>query len=122
MFSLGVLLLNLRTGKYLFKNANYTKGNEISKKSTIYDYIRLNKDDLLWKKAERIGIFGLSVEFTKLFLDMVSFDPKKRPSVEEILNYEWMKEVQKLSEDELKKLKVEEFSKREKKINLSKGP
>jgi serine/threonine protein kinase len=122
IFSLGVLLLNIRTGKYLFENANYSKDNEISKNSTVYDYIRLNKDDLLWKKAEKCGIFGLSDKFKKLFLDMVSFNPKKRPSVEEILKYEWMKETQKLSEDELKNLKVKEFQNREEKINSSKGP
>ena len=122
IFSLGVLLLNIRTGKYLFEKANYSKDDKISKNSTVYDYIRLNKDDQLWKKAEKIGIFGLSPEFKKLFLDMVSFDPKKRPSVEDILKYEWMKEVEMLSEDELKNLKVEEFRKREKKINSSKGP
>ena len=120
IFSLGVLLLNIRTGKYLFENANYSKDNKISKNSTVYDYIRLNKDDLLWKKAEKIGILGLSPEFKKLFLDMVSFDPKKRPSVEEILKYEWMKEVQMLSEDELKDKKMKEFKKREEKINSSK--
>ena len=121
IFSLGVLLLNIRTGKYLFENANYSKDNKISKNSTVYDHIRLNKDDLLWKKAEKIGIFGLSPEFKKLFLDMVSFDPKKRPSVEEILKYEWMKEAHLLSEDELKDLKIKEFKKREEKINSSKG-
>jgi hypothetical protein len=42
--------------------------------------------------------------------------------VEEILKYEWMKETQKLSEDELKNLKVKEFQNREEKINSSKGP
>jgi serine/threonine protein kinase len=122
IFSLGILLLNIMTGKYLFENADYSKDDKIKQNSTVYDYIRLNKDDLLWKKAEKIGIFGLTPEFKKLFLDMVSFDPKKRPSVEDILKYEWMKEVEMLSEDELKNLKVEEFRKREKKINSSKGP
>ena len=84
--------------------------------------IRLNKNDLLWQKAERTGILGLSDEFKKLFLDMVSFDPKKRPSVEEILKYEWMKETQKFSEDELKNLKVEELQKREEKIKFIQRP
>jgi hypothetical protein len=41
--------------------------------------------------------------------------------VEEILKYEWMKEVQMLSEDELKDKKMKEFKKREEKINSSKG-
>ena len=115
IFSLGVLLLNIRTGKYLFKTAKYTKK---SKPSTEYDYIRLNKNDQLWKKAEKInGINGLSEEFKKLFLDMVSFEPNKRPSVEVILNHEWMKEIKNLPEDKIKKLKTEEFRRREEKIN-----
>ena len=122
IFSLGVLLLNIRTGKQLFKDADYTKDKKISKNSPVYDYIRLNKNDLLWQKAERTGILGLSDEFKKLFLDMVSFDPKKRPSVEEILKYEWMKETQKFSEDELKNLKVEELQKREEKIKFIQRP
>ena len=53
---------------------------------------------------------------------MVSFDPKKRLSVEEILKYEWMKETQKFSEDELKNLKVEELQKREEKIKFIQRP
>ena len=53
---------------------------------------------------------------------MVSFDPKKRLSVEEILKYEWKKETQKLSEDELKNLKVEELQKREEKIKFIQRP
>ncbi len=114
IFSLGVLLFNMRTGKYLFENTKYTKNN---KPSTVYDYIRLNKNEHLWKIAEANGISGLSEEFKQLFLDMVSFEPNKRPNVEDILNYEWMKEIQNLSENELKKLKIEEFKRREEKKN-----
>ena len=118
IFSLGVLLFNMRTSKYLFDNANYTND---SKQSTVYDYIRLNKNDQLWKKLENNDdICGLSEEFKKLFLDMVSFSPNKRPSVKEILKYEWMKEIQNLSEDEIKRLKTEEFKRREVKRNKTK--
>ena len=48
---------------------------------------------------------------------MVSFEPNKRPSVEVILNHEWMKEIKNLPVDKIKKLKTEEFRRREEKIN-----
>ena len=51
---------------------------------------------------------------------MVAFDPKERPSIEEILNDEWMKEIQNLPDNELKRLKIKEFKEREKLILLSK--
>ena len=112
IFSLGVLLLNLRTSKFLFEQAKISNNN---KPQTIYDYIRLN-DNIIWKKAEMAGISGLSEEFQRLYMRMVAFNPKERPSIEDILNDKWMKEVEDLSEDELRRVKVEEFKEREETI------
>ena len=116
IFSLGVLLLNIMTNKFLFDDARVTNNNT---PQTLYDYIRL-KNNQIWKIGEAHGITGLSEEFKKLFLKMVAFNPKERPSIEEILNDEWMKEIQNLSDNELKKLKIKEFKEREKLILLSK--
>ena len=116
IFSLGVLLLNIMTNKFLFDDARVTNNNT---PQTLYDYIRL-KNNQIWKIAETNGIIGLSEEFKNLFLKMVAFDPKERPSIEEILNDEWMKEIQNLPDNELKRLKIEEFKEREKLILLSK--
>ena len=116
IFSLGVLLLNIMTNKFLFDDARVTNNNT---PQTLYDYIRL-KNNQIWKIGEAHGITGLSETFKQLFLKMVAFNPKERPSIEEILNDEWMKEIQNLSNSELKKLKIEEFKEREKLILLSK--
>ena len=51
---------------------------------------------------------------------MVAFNPKERPSIEDILSDKWMKEVEDLSEYELRRVKIEEFKKREE-IILSQG-
>ena len=97
IFSLGVLLFYIRTSKCLFDQA-------LSK--TTYDYIKNNKN-IIWTIAETNGIYGLTKEFKELYLKMVAFNPNERPTIQEILNGEWMKEIINLSEDELKKMRQE---------------
>lgn len=117
IFSLGVLLLNIRTNKFLFEQAKI--GNNVN--STVYDYIK-NKDEKIWEKSETTGIKGLHEDFKELFLNMVAFNPKERPSVEQILTSKWMKEVNNLSENtRIKKREelINEFKSREHQIMLS---
>ena len=82
IFSLGVLLLNIRTGKFLFKEANE------SKEKTVYDLVK-DKDQRIWNIVESNDITGLSDEFKSLFLRMVSLNPKDRPSIDDILKDKW---------------------------------
>ena len=103
IFSLGVLLFYIRTSKFLFDQAKTTKSN-VSK--TTYDYIKNNKE-IIWTIAETNGIYGLTKEFKDLYIKMVAFNPDERPTIQEILNGEWMKEIINLSEDEFKKMKQE---------------
>ena len=108
IYSLGILLFNLRTAKFPFDLA---KVNE----NSFYDYIS-DKNEMIWKIAESNGITGLSTEFKKLFLKMVSFDPDERPSINDILNDEWFSEIRNLSDFDLEQLNqelVNEFKKRE---------
>ena len=110
IFSLGVLFLYIRTNKFLFDQAKITNGAQ-----TTYDYIK-NKSDKIWKIAETNCICGLTMEFKELYLKMVAFNPHERPSIKEILNGKWMKEIIDLSENEYMKIKkevVEKFKKRE---------
>jgi serine/threonine protein kinase len=115
IFSLGILLFNLRTSKFIF---DLNKVNGIS----LYDYIK-DKNEMIWKIAESNGIKGLSKEFKNLFLKMVSYEPNERPNINDILNDEWFSEIRNLSKVDLEKLNqevVNEFKKREKIFSLEK--
>ena len=95
IYSLGILLFNLITGKYCFTFANYA--------DNLYKYIIEKNYELFWtavknNKTNKI----LSDEFKKLYVKMVAKNPNERPSIEDILNTEWMKESGKLDEDKHK--------------------
>ena len=95
IYSLGILLFNLITGKYCFIFANYA--------DNLYKYIIEKNYELFWtavksNKTNKI----LSDEFKKLYVKMVAKNPNERPSIEDILNTEWMKELGKLDEDKYK--------------------
>ena len=113
IFSLGVLLFFLRTSKLAFENAKISNKN-IPK--TPYDYIK-EKSDAFWKICGiDANIYGLTKEFKDLFLKMVSYDPKERPSIEDIINGEWMKEIKDLTDNEYESLRkevIQEFKERE---------
>ena len=86
IFSLGVLLLNIRTGKLL--STELLINPKGSKKKTIYDLVK-DKDERIWKIFESNGIKGLSDEFKSLVLRMLSMNPKDRPSIDDILKDKW---------------------------------
>ena len=123
IFSLGVLLFILRTGKYGFKEA---KINNISFdiNDKLYKLIKNKKYDKYWELIEKsLGIKGLSQEFKKLYLRLVAFNPKERPTIEDILNNDWFKEMNNLSEEQFKKYEEEminELKKNEELLNLIK--
>ena len=64
----------------------------------LYRYIVTNSD-YYWKI---MGLTGLSLEFKKLFIRMVAYDPNERPTIEEILDDAWFKEITNLKEDKFK--------------------
>ena len=47
--------------------------------------------------------YGLSKDFKELYQSMIAYDPEKRPSLDEILGSNWLKEA--ISEDDKKELK-----------------
>ena len=107
IFSLGVVLINLITGKPGFFKA-------ISSDS-YYNLIMLKNIHKYWSIVER-QIPGLSSEFKKLFIKMVAYDPKERSTLKEIFESDWMKEIKEMKEEQLKQLEEElqeEFLKRE---------
>jgi len=101
IFSLGVVLFNLTTGNYGFGFSGH--------KDPFYSLIINKFDKKYWNK---IGISvsrvsELSEEFKNLYMRMVSFIPDKRPSIKEILNDPWMKEINDMNEDQLEQLNLE---------------
>ena len=57
-----------------------------------------------------------SPEFKDLFKKMVAYKPSDRPTIEQILNHDWMKEVTNLNEVDFKKYEdslITELKKRE---------
>ena len=55
---------------------------------------------------------------------MVSYNPHERPTIEEIYNDEWMKEIRDLNEEEFKEYEnefIKELKKREKEVKVKKN-
>ena len=100
IFSTGVLIFNILTGKIPFPIAKVY--NEGSKIKLLYRFIKEKDEKNYWETLKEEGIDGLSPEFKDLFLKMVAFEPSERPTIKEILNHDWMKEVSNLNEEEFK--------------------
>jgi len=111
IFSLGVILINLVTCKIGFGKA--------TRSDPYYRYIMGKHYGQYWKLVSG-EIKGISDELKKLYNRMVSYRPNERPTIEEILNDDWIKEIRELNEKQLKDLEkeiLEEFSKREPIVN-----
>ena len=110
IFSLGVVLINLVTSKLGFIQAN--------RNDKYYRYIILKQYEAYWNKVKR-QLGEISEELKNLYFKMISFNPDERPSIEEVFNHPWMKEVMNMNETELKELQKDvfnDFEKREKTI------
>ena len=114
IFSLGVILFNLRLQKFAFRHAYIPKSKTKTKskmelKDKMYKYIKEKKyHKMFWKILElNFNIKGISEEFKNLYLRMVAYDPKERPTIEEIYNDKWMKEIRDLNEKELENCQKE---------------
>ena len=113
IFALGVILFNLVTGLYGFNEA------KISDKS--YRLIALNKFPKFWNDL-KTQVIGVSEKFKNLYVKMVSYKPVERPTLEQILNDEWMQEIKNKNEKEIKDIELEiyeDFIEREKDIKDS---
>ena len=100
VFSFGVLLFVLLIGIKPFPTAEIIDhGSNVQK---LYRYI-IKDSDNYWNFLKIMGLTGLSLEFKKLFIRMVAYDPNERPTIEEILDDDWFKEITNLKEEEFKK-------------------
>ena len=116
IFSLGVILFDLVTGI----SGGFQKA---TLNDPLYKYIIQKAYPLFWQKLTQVK--GVSKEFKDLYVKMVAKNPEERPSIEDILKDDWMKEINDIKNDEKKKedLKTEiyeEFLEREDLINSMK--
>ena len=99
IFSLGALLFNLVTGIFGFKTSK--------KNDSFYKYIISHDIERYWNSINDIIKFDLSQEFKDLYIQMVSYNPSERPTIAEILESEWMKEINNLNKIDSEKLENE---------------
>jgi serine/threonine protein kinase len=117
IFSLGVILFFLRTGFRGFKEAKCCD-IVLNPTDLLYNYIRY-KHPVYWKILERDvspKIKELSEQFKNLYLNMLAYNPKERPTLDEILNDDYFSDITALTQDQLHALKQEiitEFRNRE---------
>ena len=100
IFYLASVLMVLTTGQSAF---------EIPiRRDSVFKRIILNRDDLFWDKMDRelkLKEIFLSQEFKDLYWKMISFDPQKRPTIDEILKHPWFQEINDIKKNNLKRLK-----------------
>ena len=113
IFSIGILMFSL------LKCLTPFPVDKITKKRKYYSFLYKSKEGKFWEMLKELGIDGFSPEFKDLFKKMVHFKPNQRPTIEEILSHDWMKEVTNLNEEEFKIYEenlISELKKRE--VNL----
>ena len=107
IFSLGVTLLCIVAGTIGFKKACLIEKN--------YNLIYKERYEEHWKILGAKGE-GISDEFKELYYKMVHYKPDERPSITEILESDWMKQLTELKKEELNQLESDlkkEFQNRE---------
>ncbi len=97
IFSIGVIMFILVTGKMPFKIAVAEDIN--------YNLIINNQIDKFWEYKS----INVSNEFKELFLGLVNFDYSLRPSLSEIKCFKWMNNISFNDNNELKKVLKERF-------------
>ena len=118
VFNLGIILFTLRLGGKCFQSTKCDKNNKC--KDGLYNFIKEKNYIDYWKKIHSLyGDIELSEQFKKLYTRMVAFDPEERPTLEEIYDFEWMKEIKEIKDSNPKELKnyeddlIEELKRRE---------
>ena len=96
IFSLGIILFVLLFGKQPFTRP--------LNKCKLYDYIRKGKFSDFWKNINDENNLEISEEFKNLFINMVSYEPNNRMTIQEVLDSSWLRETIKLFNENSKEL------------------
>ena len=113
IFSLGQLLFNLVNQIFGFQSAREDDQH--------YTLIRQQNYAEYWN-SPAFAQLNLSNNFKNLFVRMVAFNPNERPTINEILNDEWMQEINNLNAVQIDNLENEvrnEFHNREAQIQAN---
>ena len=113
IFSLGVLLFYLVSGKFGFIKA--------VKYDPFYRDIIVGNIDQYWIELyARIGNMNFSNDFKDLYISMVAPNENNRPHIAQVLNHPWFNEINNLDNQQLHQLEVDvrnAFTQRENNIN-----
>jgi len=106
IFSLGVSLFVLVTGKMPFKHALVD--------DPYYKEIVKGNFDNYWAKLET-KVPSTSKDFKTLFFKLIAYDPKSRPTLEDCLNHPWMKsfkpDIEKINAEFVSRTKIVQHKK-----------
>ena len=95
IFCAGICLICMMTGKFGFAEA--------SRNDELYRLIMKKKYNEYWDIIDSNK--KLSQSFKELFVKMVAYRPDNRPTIDEILNSEWLSIIRNANEEELNILK-----------------
>ena len=113
IFSLGVILFNLVSGKLGFMKA--------TQEDQIYGHILAGNIDQYWTELySKIGNMNFSNDFKDLYISMVAPNENDRPHIAQVLNHPWFNEINNLNNQQLHQLEVDvrnAFTQRENNIN-----
>ena len=109
IFSLGIILYRLLNGKTCF--------NEASPDNYNYNQL-IKKEDNYFEKIELLFPLKCSDKFKKLFVRMVAYDENERPSIKEIINDDWLNEINVFTDEERRNIIKGILEKRNEEIEL----
>lgn len=89
IYSLGICLFGLVYGRHPFVNPINKSIDYREYKNTVANDGVNNYVKIFWEKRAELGI-NPSNEFKDLFLKMISLNPMRRPSTQEIINHPWV--------------------------------
>ena len=91
IFSLGVLILNLISGKQIFK----------IHKEIVFKLIKKKEYNKFWYLVENGNInLKLTPEFKDLIISMIDYNPNNRPDISDVLNHPYFEDIRSFTSDE----------------------
>ena len=101
IFSLGMILFNIVTGKFGIKSSSPDK-------DPYYMHIKLENFNEYWASLPvEITNINYSDEFKDLYIKMICYNENNRPNIAQILNHHWFDEISNLDNEQLNQLELD---------------